>query len=112
MDKIWDIKEDNVKVSICVSGKIPLKRKINNLDMKKLINHGKLSWQVINEERCPILSSKSSFNLENKNRTVCINLLGLGGSFNITGIRNWKEFEDYYSKMLNDIKDNCKEILC
>lgn len=93
---------NNLKVvNMVVTGKMPLTKKLSFIDVVKRSNW---IWQIINEELCPILSTKFfKSKVHKKGETISINIW-YTGAINIVGVKSLQEAKKYYQLTIDELK--------
>ena len=107
----------NLKVTnICMSGRIPLNRKISVKDYQKLIN--KCDWEEIvfgenfayRYSKKYDIREKKGISVHNKVKMPYVTLFHLGGII-IVGLISKKEGHEVYDLVLKDLKKVSKNLL-
>ncbi len=107
----------DLKISnICMSGKIPIKRKVNEKDYLSLIN--KCNWdEIVFGENFPYryskrfdIRKKKEFSVHKKIKMPYVTLFHLGGLV-IVGLKSKKEGEIVYDLVIKDLKKATRGLL-
>jgi hypothetical protein len=92
--------------NIVLTGKLPLKRKLNYNEILRFIDKGKLDWNLIDEERTPRLQTiiaKDEYSNSGKQKKACITIW-FPNTINMTGIKSVQEAEEYFDEVLGEFK--------
>lgn len=92
--------------NIVFVGQGPFKRPFSQDDFERIIDRGKLRWDVLNSECNPILQTripKHELTVYGKPKHACISFWS-GGKVIITGVISRKEAEKYYALALQDLR--------
>ena len=98
---IKDFKINNV----VVSARIPLKRKLREEEVKKLIERGRLNWNLILEELSPRLQAiieKPEKKSNGKNKRISITFW-FSNKINLVGAQSKAEAIKYLEEAYNDL---------
>lgn len=90
--------------NMVVSGRLPLKKKIN---YSTIVKKSKLLWQIANEDVSPILSirfyrEKKKLNVHKKRKSVYASIWN-SGAINIVGVKSLSEAEKYYTIIFKEL---------
>lgn len=109
MPKKLKIKINN----IVLTANLPMERRFTADEIKRLINFGKLGWQLICEEYCPRLQAiikRDEYKKNGKQKCASITLWQ-PNTINIAGVTTREEGKEYIQRAINDIKKTIKGII-
>jgi hypothetical protein len=105
--------EDNLRiVNMTVSGKMPFTSKMKLEEVHRLIEKGKLGWDI-KDETHGILSfytEKEGKNSRGENKTGYTSMWSTG-TITISGITKEEEADEIYKKVLKEIKRLCPRVM-
>ena len=96
---------EKLKVSnMIVTGKIPVKNKIL---FEVIIKKSDMLWQVVNEERSPILTTRFVRDGDERNKFLKKKSIWVGiftsGHINISGVKSLQEANDIYKRIIYEL---------
>ena len=109
--------KNNLRITnVVCTGRLPkgiIPKGKKHLDNDIILKKSKYYCQINNEEICPILAFKfpreNGLTVHHKKKSICVSIWS-SGSANIVGVLSLEEAQEYYDKVVNEIKRIMQEI--